>query len=175
MSRILDVSKIVLYTRLMDLRSIGHLIAQRRRAKALTLRQLAAHAGVGRSTLAALETGKLAELGLGKVARICAAVDLALEARPLVLDAPLMPHRHLTEFAGRELTKAAIDDVITRGDIRAWRGLVRAIRADQTGRVARRVREVATALAKHDAKAAAFAALVPRLRRKPAARTRSNG
>lgn len=159
----------------MDLRSIGHLIATRRRAKALTLHELAARAGVGRSTLAAFEAGKLAELGLGKVARICAAVDLALEARPLELDAPLMPHRHLTERAGHELTKAAIDDVITRGDIGAWRALVRAMRADKTGRIARRVREVAAALARHDPKALAFAALLPQFQRKPAAARRSSG
>ena len=159
----------------MDLRSVGTLIASRRRAKGLTLQQLAAKAGVGRSTLAALEGGKLAELGFGKVARICAAVDLVLEARPPELDAPLMPHRHLTEFAGRELTKAAIDDVISRGDIRAWRGLAQAIRADASGRVARRVREVAMAIAKHDPRARAFAALLPKLRPKTTTERHSNG
>jgi transcriptional regulator with XRE-family HTH domain len=159
----------------MDLRSIGHLVAQRRRAKALTLRALAARAGVGRSTLAALEAGTLPELGLAKVARVCAAVDLVLEARPLALEAPLMPHRHLTELAGRDLTKAAIDDVITRGDLRAWRGLARAIRADRTGRIARRAAQVAAALAAHDSKAAAFAALLPDLRRKRVAVTRPDG
>lgn len=151
----------------MDLRSIGRLIAERRRAQRLTLQELAARARVGRSTLAALEAGTLSELGLSRVARICAAVDLVLEVRFHPLDAPLMPHRHLTEAAGRELTKAAIDEVITRGDTRAWRGLVKAMRADQTGRIARRVRDVATALAKSDPKARAFAALLPKLLRAP--------
>jgi transcriptional regulator with XRE-family HTH domain len=159
----------------MHLRSIGDLIARQRRTKGLTLRELAERAGVGRSTLAALEGGKLAELGLGRVARLCAAVDLVLEARPLELDAPLMEHRHLTEAAGRALTRAAIDDVITRGDIGAWRGLARAVRADRTGRVARRVREVAHALAPHDAKAAAFLALLPALRAKRATVPRTDG
>ena len=28
------------------------------------------------------------------------------------------------DAAGRELTKAAIDDIITRGDVKAWRALV---------------------------------------------------
>jgi transcriptional regulator with XRE-family HTH domain len=149
----------------MNLQTIGALIAERRREKRLTLRELAAAAGVGRSTLAALERGATAELGFAKVARLCAAVDLMIEARPFALDAPLMPHRHLTEMAGRELTKAAIEDVIVRGDFSAWRGLVRAIRADRTGRIARRAREVAFALRGHDARADAFAALIPDLLR----------
>ncbi|MBI2959264.1 MAG: helix-turn-helix domain-containing protein, partial [Betaproteobacteria bacterium] len=141
--------------------SVGRLIAQRRREKGLTLKELAAAAGVGRSTLAALERGKSDELGFAKVARLCAAVDLVLEARPLALEAPLMAHRHLTEAAGRELTKAAIEDVILRGGISAWRGLVRAIRADRTGRIARRVREVAAAQGSHDVRARAFTTLLP--------------
>lgn len=117
---------------------------------------------MGRSTLAALESGKLSELGLGRVARLCSAVDLVLEARPLLLDEPLMPHRHLTDTAGRELTKAAIEEILTRGNIAAWRGLVRAIAKDETGRIARRVDGLTTALGKHDPKVRAFAALLPR-------------
>lgn len=147
----------------MDLQTLGTLIAERRRRKGLSLRELATAARVGRSTLAALESGKLSELGFNKVARLCAAVDLVLEARPLRLDAPLMEHRHLTEAAGRDLTKAAIEDVIVRGDISAWRGLVRAAREDETGRIAERARQVATALSGHDAKAHAFAKLLPAL------------
>lgn len=159
----------------MDLNSIGELIAKRRRSKGLTLRELADAARVGRSTLAALESGKTPELGLMKVARICAAVDLVLEARPLELDTPLMAHRNITETAGRELTRAAIDEVITRGGITAWRGLVRAMRKDGTGRIARRVREVANALGKHDPKARSFAVLIPGLLRDPYPDGVSNG
>jgi transcriptional regulator with XRE-family HTH domain len=149
----------------MDLRTIGALIAERRRRKGWTLRQLADAAGVGRSTLAALEAGKTAELGYEKVNRLCAAVDLVLEARPPVLDEPLMSHRHLTEAAGRDLTKAAIEDVILRGDFAAWRGLAHAARADRTGRIASRIREVAAALGRHDPRARAYATLLPRLMR----------
>jgi transcriptional regulator with XRE-family HTH domain len=144
----------------MNLQTIGHLIAEQRRAKGLTLTQLAAQAAVGRSTLAALEAGKLPELGLERVARLCAAVDLVLEVRPLELNEPLMAHRHLSEVAGRELTKAAIDDIITRGAIGTWRKLVQAMNADKTGRIARRVTDVAQTLAKRDPKARAFAALL---------------
>jgi transcriptional regulator with XRE-family HTH domain len=159
----------------MNLISIGHMIAERRRARGLTLADLAASADVGRSTLAALEAGKLPELGFVKVARICAAVDLVVDVRSLELDAPLMPHRHLTEAAGRDLTKAAITDVITRGDISAWRGLVRAIRAHKQGRLARRVREVVGSLDKDDTKARAFATLLPDILREPQSRGTGHG
>lgn len=150
--------------------SIGRLIAQRRRAKGLTLNQLAAKAEVGRSTLAALETGKLSELGLERVSRLCAALDLVLEARPLHLDAPILQHRHLTDVAGRELTKAAIDDIITRGDIKSWRALVSAMRLDKTGEIEKRVVGTARTLAKLDPKARAFANLLPRLTASPGRR-----
>jgi transcriptional regulator with XRE-family HTH domain len=145
----------------MHLSSLGYLIAQQRRAKGLTLTALASSAGVGRSTLAALESGKLPELGFVKVARLCDAVGLVLETRPLELDTPLMPHRHLTEAAGRDLTKAAIEDVVVRGDIAAWRGLVRAIRARQQGGLVNRVQQVVAALDRDDPKVRAFATLLP--------------
>jgi transcriptional regulator with XRE-family HTH domain len=153
----------VRYIGLMNLQSIGRLIAERRRVKGLTLSQLAVKAKVGRSTLAALESGKLPELGLERVSRLCAALDLVLEARPLHLEAPILEHRHLTDAAGRELTKAAIDDIITRGDIKAWRALVSAMRRDKTGGIKRRVVTMARTLAKQDAKAQAFANLIPEL------------
>ncbi len=124
---------------------------------------LAAEAKVGRSTLAALESGKLKELGYGKVARICDAVGLVLEARPSALEEPLVPHRHLTDAAGRDLTKAAIEDIVVRGDIAAWRGLVEAARRDVSGRVARRAREVLAGSDKADPRVRAFASLLPRL------------
>jgi transcriptional regulator with XRE-family HTH domain len=159
----------------MDLTSVGRLIAERRRARGLTLAELATSAGVGRSTLAALEAGTLSELGFVKVARICAAIGLVLEVRPPELDAPLMPHRHLTEAAGRDLTKAAIEDVIVRGDLSAWRGLVRAIRANKHGRLVRRVQEVAKALDKDDPKTRAFATLLPEFLRDRRSRGTEHG
>jgi transcriptional regulator with XRE-family HTH domain len=147
----------------MDLASVGALVAAQRRARGLTLAELAARAGVGRSTLAAFESGKLTELGFGRVARICAAVDLVVDVRAPLLDAPIVPHRHLTEAAGRELTKAAIEDIIVRGDVVAWRKLFKATRDDASGRTERRVREVAAVSAGQDVKAKAFAALLPRV------------
>lgn len=123
----------------MNLHTIGRLIGERRRAQKRTLAQLATAAGVSRSTLAALESGKLRELGFNRVVRLCAAVDRVIDIRRPRLKSALMQHRHLTELAGRELTKAAIDDVITRGNVAAWRGLARAIREDRSGQLARRV------------------------------------
>lgn len=170
-SNILDSLSQVRYIGHMNLQSMGKLVADQRRAKRLTLREVASAAEVGRSTLAALEAGKLAELGFAKLARICSVLDLALEARPLTLERPLMRHRHLTQAAGRELTKAAIEDIIVRGDFSAWRGLVNAARADETGRIIRRVREVSAGLDRSDPRAQAFVTLFPQIlsrRRKPA-------
>jgi transcriptional regulator with XRE-family HTH domain len=149
----------------MTLASVGHLIGNRRRALGMTLAQLASAARVGRSTLAALETGKLSELGFVKLTRLCAVVGLVLEARPMALDAPLMTHRHLTTEAGCDLTKAAIADVIAGGDIAAWRGLVRVIRAQAESPLSRRVRQVVQAMDKMDPKVQAFAELLPEILR----------
>ena len=151
----------------MTLQHIGRLIADRRRAKGLTLSALATRASVGRSTLAALESGKLTELGLTRVARICSVVDLTIDIRPHHLQTPIMLHRHLTEVASRELSHAAIDDIVTRGNVEAWRKLVSAMRADKSMQIADRVRRVTTASGKHDCKARAFAALLPKLLRAP--------
>jgi transcriptional regulator with XRE-family HTH domain len=159
----------------MNLISVGRMIGERRRAQGLTLSELAASAGVGRSTLAALEAGTLAELGFVKVGRICAALGLVLEVRPPELEAPLMEHRHLTEAAGRDLTKEAIADVIIRGDVSAWRGLVRAIRTNKRSRLARRVQEVAKTLDKEDPKARAFVTLLPEFLREGSSRLTKHG
>lgn len=159
----------------MNLASVGRSIREARRAKGLTLRQLAVAAGVGRSTLAALEAGTIAELGFQKISRICESLDLAVEVRPLELEAPLMAHRHITESAGRELTKAAIEDVITRGDITAWRGLVRTLRKDTSGRLTRRVREVTAAAGRSDPRMKAFSTLLPRILRHGPSRRKPNG
>jgi len=164
-SHILDFFPTVQYTGLMNLHAIGRLVAVRRRSRSVTLQALAAEAGVGRSTLAAFEAGKLAELGYGKVARICAAVDLILEARPLTLEKPLTRHRHLTDTAARELTKAAIEDIVLRGDIDSWRGLVRVLQKDGSGRIARRAREVLAGSNRSDPRVRAFSALVSEARK----------
>lgn len=159
----------------MNLTSVGRLVAEQRRALKLTLPQAAVKAGVARSTIAALESGKLRELGFNRVVRLCASLGLVVEVRRPVLKKALMDHRHLTDLAGRELTKAAIDDVITRGNVSAWRGLVRAIRADKSGRLARRAQEVLRISAEHDPKARAFGILLPKLKSSRSSKARSHG
>ena len=144
----------------MNLHGVGKIVAERRRSRGLTLSALAAKAHVGRSTLAALEAGKLAELGYERVARICDAVDLVLEARPLMLEKPLTPHRHLTEPASRELTKAAIEDIVLRGDLDSWRGVVRALQKDTSGRLARRARDLVAGSDRSDVRVRAFSTLL---------------
>lgn len=63
---------------MLDLATLGQLIAQHRGAQRLTQAELARRARIGRSTLDALENGRTAELGFGKVARILAALGLTL-------------------------------------------------------------------------------------------------
>jgi transcriptional regulator with XRE-family HTH domain len=145
----------------MNLQAVGKLVAQRRREKGLTLSGLAEMAQIGRSTLAAVESGKLPELGYEKVNRICSALDMVLEPRLLALDTPLIEHRHLTDTAGRDLTKAAIEDIIVRGDLRAWRGLIKAVQEDSTRKIEGRVKQVVSGSDKSDPKVQAFRKLLP--------------
>jgi len=91
----------------MNLQAVGRAIAERRREAGLTLASLAAQAGVGRSTLAALESGKLRELGLGRVARLCEAVGLVLDVRPMALEATEV------EIAkGRRLSLPTVEEML---------------------------------------------------------------
>jgi transcriptional regulator with XRE-family HTH domain len=63
---------------MLDLAALGALVARHRSALRLTQAELARRARIGRSTLDALENGRCAELGYGKVARILAALGLTL-------------------------------------------------------------------------------------------------
>jgi predicted XRE-type DNA-binding protein len=61
------------------LSSIGEQIATRRKASGLTQTALAKKARVGRSTLDALENGRMGELGYSKVSNILSALGLELK------------------------------------------------------------------------------------------------
>ena len=62
----------------MDLIEIGSLIAEHRRRLGITQSELGARSRISRSTIAALEGGRCAELGFNKVNRILAALKLEL-------------------------------------------------------------------------------------------------
>ena len=64
---------------MITLPDLGKAIATRRKAMGLSQTALAGKAGVGRSTLDALENARLGELGFVKVARILAALGLQLK------------------------------------------------------------------------------------------------
>ncbi|HEX8758155.1 MAG TPA: helix-turn-helix transcriptional regulator [Steroidobacteraceae bacterium] len=151
----------------MDLLSLGRLICQQRIAQGLRLIELAEAAGVGRSTLAALEAGKLPELGFNKVARICAAAGIVLETHPPL---PYYPPRSLTDASGRELTQKIIEDTILGGNGDAWHTLIRALKKDDRGLLAFRIRKVVGALDRSDPKVAAFTALLPGVMQRAIAR-----
>ena len=63
---------------MLTLHDIGLTVQAARKAKGLTQQELAALSGLGRSTLAALETGKISELGIAKIVNLLAILDLEL-------------------------------------------------------------------------------------------------
>lgn len=75
---------------MMDLPSLGREIAQRRVMAGLTQATLARRAGIGRSTLDALENGRTPELGFGKIARILASLALELKITEARLSRPTL-------------------------------------------------------------------------------------
>lgn len=62
-----------------DLETVGTLIAKQRSMMKLTQAALAKRARIGHSTLDALENGRLAELGFGKISRLLAALGLDIK------------------------------------------------------------------------------------------------
>ncbi len=144
----------------MDLASLGRLISEQRCARGLTLAGLAAEAGVGRSTLAALESGKLPELGFSKVVRICTAAGILLESRPPLLYRPLPA----------AATKDRLIETILRGDTDAWEEVLSALRKDDRGLLAERIRSVVRTLDRNDPNVAAFIGRLPGITRRAIAR-----
>jgi transcriptional regulator with XRE-family HTH domain len=63
---------------ILTLSSIGEQIAERRKSLRLSQTALAKQAGVGRSTLDALENGRSGELGFSKIIKLLTALGLEL-------------------------------------------------------------------------------------------------
>lgn len=61
---------------MLTLSRLGEQIAQHRKALGLSQAELARQAGVGHSTLDALENGRLGELGFSKISRLLSALEL---------------------------------------------------------------------------------------------------
>jgi transcriptional regulator with XRE-family HTH domain len=67
---------------MLDLASLGALVAERRKSLKLSQAELSRKAGISRATLDALENGRAGELGFSKVSRILVAIGLELTAQP---------------------------------------------------------------------------------------------
>jgi transcriptional regulator with XRE-family HTH domain len=66
---------------MLTLSSIGERIAERRKSQGLSQTVLAQRAGVGRTTLDALENGRSGELGFSKITKLLAALGLELSLK----------------------------------------------------------------------------------------------
>lgn len=75
---------------MLDLATIGELVAQARKSAGLTQTQLARQAQIGRSTLDALENGRLGELGFAKIARLLKSLGLDLQLREASTSRPTL-------------------------------------------------------------------------------------
>ncbi|MEY4713596.1 MAG: hypothetical protein RIS88_3046 [Pseudomonadota bacterium] len=90
---------------LTDLADLGREVARLRKAQGLTQAQVGALTGLGQSTLARFETGKVPEFGTAKLLRVLAVLGHGLAAAPLTrrftLDDALAQRR---EDAGKAQT-----------------------------------------------------------------------
>ena len=75
---------------MLNLITLGEQIAARRKALGLTQTALARQAGVGRSTLEALENARLGELGYARITNILAALGLELQLQAVELRRPTL-------------------------------------------------------------------------------------
>jgi len=79
---------------MLDLYEVGQRVRLLRRAANLTQPELAKRSGVSRATIAALESGKLGELGFVKLTKILAVVGLDLRLTTANLNRPTLEDLH---------------------------------------------------------------------------------
>lgn len=75
---------------MLTLTSIGERIAARRKSLRLSQAALARQAGVGHSTLDALENGRLGELGLAKIVKLLSALGMELNLQETTVRRPTL-------------------------------------------------------------------------------------
>lgn len=85
----------------MLLSELGSLLRQARRARNLTLQQVARQAGVHFTTLSALERGQVSDLGVRKVLRVAETLGLELVLRPT-------GHRYTLDDVAKERAGASV-------------------------------------------------------------------
>ena len=66
----------------MHLETIGDIIREARRSAGRTQAELAASLGMSRATITAIENGTIQEIGVRKLAALCAAVGLDIHVGP---------------------------------------------------------------------------------------------
>jgi transcriptional regulator with XRE-family HTH domain len=62
----------------MNMAEIGKVIRDARKARGLTQQQLGELLGMSRATISGVETGRIAEIGIRKVAALCSVLDLEI-------------------------------------------------------------------------------------------------
>lgn len=75
---------------MLELSTLAEQIAARRKSLRLSQAALGKKAGVGRSTIDALENGRMGELGYSRVTRILAALGLELTLREAIARRPTL-------------------------------------------------------------------------------------
>jgi transcriptional regulator with XRE-family HTH domain len=74
----------------LDLISLGEVIAQTRKKLKLSQAALSRKAGLSRATLDALENGRAGEVGFSKITRLLAALGLELKLQPASFERPTL-------------------------------------------------------------------------------------
>lgn len=70
------------YIQCMDMQEIGSALRAARKHRKLTQQQLGELLGMSRATISGIETGRIAEIGIRKVATLCAVLGLELSVGP---------------------------------------------------------------------------------------------
>jgi len=93
LGKFLDYRRKSSYIRYVDITAIGEQIAARRKKLGLSQAELASKAGIGHSTLNALENGRLGELGLTRIAKVLSVLGMELKLEEAAGRRPTLEER----------------------------------------------------------------------------------